>query len=247
MRVAVVGAGIAGLAAAWRLCEQLPDADVVVLEGSPTIGGKLRIEQVAGVPVDVGAEAILARRPEALQLARAAGLGDDLLAPLTTAAAIRAGGANHPLPARTMMGIPSDADAVRDAGVLSEAAVTRVAAEPQLPPLPPMDGDVAVGALVRARLGNEVTDRLVEPLLGGVYAGRADDLSLRATMPALAGRLAAGGSLVDAARAVTDAGTRAPSGEPVFAAIAGGVGRLPRALAGSGRFEVRTSTTVREI
>jgi oxygen-dependent protoporphyrinogen oxidase len=247
MRVAVVGGGIAGLAAAWRLRELQPEADIVVLEASPLVGGKLRVEQVAGIPVDVGAEAMLARRPEAVDLARAAGLGDDLIAPLTTAAAVWAGGANHPLPARTMMGIPSDVRALRESGALSPGAVQRVAAEAELPPLPPLTKDVAVGTLVRARLGNEVTDRLVEPLLGGVYAGRADHLSLRATMPALAARLADGGSLVEAARAVTDVGTRAASDEPVFAAIGGGVGRLPQALTASGRFEVRTSTTVREI
>jgi oxygen-dependent protoporphyrinogen oxidase len=247
MRVAVVGGGIAGLAAAWRLRELLPEADIVVLEASPAVGGKLRVEHVAGIPVDVGAEAMLARRPEAVELARAAGLGQDLIVPLTTAAAVRAGGANHPLPARTMLGIPSDVSALRESGVLSQGALQRVAAEPELPPLPPVVEDVAVGAIVRARLGNEVTDRLVEPLLGGVYAGRADHLSLRATMPALSARLGEGGSLVEAARAVTDVGSRAPSDEPVFAAIAGGVGRLPQALAGSGRFAVRASTTVREI
>jgi oxygen-dependent protoporphyrinogen oxidase len=247
MHVAVVGGGISGLAAAWRLGAALPGADVVVYEGAPDVGGKLRLGSVAGIPVDVGAEAMLARRPEGLTLAREAGLADAVVAPLTTAAAIRAGGAVHPMPARTMLGIPADAAAVRASGVLSEAALRRIVAEPSGPPLPPLTADTAVGTLVRDRLGNEVVDRLVDPLLGGVYAGRADELSLRATMPALAAHLAGGGSLVAAAAAVADTGTRAPSGEPVFASLAGGLGTLPRALVSSGRFRVRTSATVRSI
>jgi oxygen-dependent protoporphyrinogen oxidase len=95
-------------------------------------------------------------------------------------------------------------------------------------------------------MGAEVVERLVEPLLGGVYAGRADALSVRATMPALAARLRTGGSLTAAAQAVTDTGARAGS-ESVFTSLRGGLGRLPRVLAASGRFAVRTGVTVREI
>jgi oxygen-dependent protoporphyrinogen oxidase len=111
--------------------------------------------------------------------------------------------------------------------------------------MPPLDGDIAVGRLVRRRMGDEVLDRLVEPLLGGVYAGRADELSLRATMPALAERLGAGGSLTEAAAAVTTA--RRPPAGAVFTTLRGGLGRLPGALAGAGRFAVRTGVTVRDL
>ncbi len=200
----VVGGGISGLAAAWALADA--GFDVLVLEAGPRVGGKLRVETVAGVEVDTGAEAMLARRPEGVQLARAAGREADVLAPLVTSAAIRAGGRLRPLPARTLLGIPTDVDAARDSGALSEDALAAVVAEPELDPLPPLHSDVAVGALVRERLGDEVADRLVEPLLGGVYAGRADALSLQATVPALAARLRSGGSLVRTARTLTGAG-----------------------------------------
>lgn len=246
-RVVVVGGGIAGLAAAWTLRDALPDAEILVLEAAASVGGKLRTAVLAGVAVDVGAEAMLARRPEGIGLIHAAGLGDAVIAPSTTAAAIRAGGALHPLPARTMLGIPGDVDAVASSGVLSRHAVQRIAAESDADPLPPLSEDVAVGALVRSRLGNEVADRLVEPLLGGVYAGRADQLSLRATMPALADRLVTGNSLVRAVQAVVDTGARSGSTGPVFASLSGGLGQLPQQLASSGRFDVRTSTTVRTI
>jgi oxygen-dependent protoporphyrinogen oxidase len=235
--IAVVGAGIAGLTAAWELTRR--GADVIVFEAASAVGGKLRVATVGDVQVDVGAEAMLARRPEGVALL--AELGLDPIAPLTTSASVRAGGALHPLPPRTMMGIPTDPAVLR--GVLSPHAVDRVTREPEADPLAPLTDDVAVGALVRARLGNEVTDRLVEPLLGGVYAGRADALSLRATIPGLAAALRNGGSLVEAARGLVG---RAPvSDAPVFASVAGGLGTVPTALAD--KLDVRTGTTIRSV
>jgi oxygen-dependent protoporphyrinogen oxidase len=93
-------------------------------------------------------------------------------------------------------------------------------------------------------VGNEVADRLVEPLLGGVYAGRADRLSLQATVPALYGALREGGSLVDAVRHVA---ARPAASGPVFASVPGGLGTVPAALVATGRFEVRTGVTVRSV
>lgn len=247
VRIVVIGGGIAGLSAALRVKTRWPEAEVTVLEGSAEVGGKLRLATVGGINVDVGAESMLARRPEGIDLARDIGLDALVIAPLTTAARVRAGGAAHPLPARTMMGIPADVDAARASGALSEQALRRIAAEPAADPLPPFDDDVTVGRLVRSRLGDEVADRLVEPLLGGVYAGRSDDLSLRATMPALAQRLRDGGSLVHAAQAVTDTGTHDPAVGPVFASLEGGLGSLPAAVVAAGGFAVRTGMTVRAI
>lgn len=244
-RVAVVGGGISGLAAAYRLCAERPDAVVTVYETAGRPGGKLHVASLAGVPLDLGAEALLTRRPEGLDLIAELGLDGDRIDPLTTGALVRAGGLLHPLPLRTVFGIPGDVSAA-GSGPLSGAALARVAAEPGLPPLPPLTEDVAVGALVRERLGGEVVDRLVDPLLGGVYAGRADGLGLRATMPALAARLTEGGSLVAAAGAVAAAGRGGDAG-PVFTSLIGGLGRLAERLAAAGPFQVHTRTTVRAV
>ncbi len=247
-RVVVIGGGISGLAAAHELGRRLPTASILLLEGSARLGGKLRVAELAGEPVDVGAEALLARRPEGLDLLHGVGLGRSLITPLTTSARIFAGGAPHPLPANTLMGVPADAESARVSGLFSDETVQRIASEPTAPSLPRLDHDISVGELVEQRLGREVLDRLVEPLLGGVYAGRADQLSLRATVPALAARLAAvGGSLVDAARVVTANGARATSTDPVFVSLAGGLGQLAPAIARHGRFDVRTDVTVAAI
>lgn len=220
--VVVVGAGLAGLTAAWDLAAA--GHDVVVLEGSDRVGGKLTRAEVAGISVDVGAEAMLNRRPEGVALARELGL--PLEHPTIASSRIWTEGDLKPLP-RSLMGVPLDAAGA--AAVLSPAGLARFeAARPA-----PVEGDVSVGDLVDARYGPEVTDRLVEPLLGGVYAGHARRLSVRATVPQLV-TLAEGGSIPSP---TYDA--------PVFAGIPGGMGRLPETLAAG--LAVRTGATVREL
>ncbi|MGN6608265.1 MAG: protoporphyrinogen oxidase [Jatrophihabitans sp.] len=247
MRVVVVGGGISGLTAAWTVADRLPDAEVLLLEASDEVGGKLRVREVGGVRVDVGAEALLVKRPEGVDLLHEANLDDERIDPLTTSAGVFAGGRRHGLPAHTMMGIPGDLDAARESGLFTEAGLAAIAAEPSLPPLEPTTEDVSVGGLIRPRLGDEVADRLVEPLLGGVYAGRVDELSVRATMPALNAVLDEGGSIFEAAaRSAAGGGTRSGSG-PVFTSLRGGLGRLPQELATSGRFTVRTGVTARRL
>lgn len=245
--VAVVGGGISGLAAAWRLVTAAPSSGppprVVVLEAGPGFGGKLVVGAVGPLEIDLGAESMLARRPEAIALARAVGWGDRLVHPVTTRANVVRDGVLHPLPAGTVMGVPTTAASVR--GLLTDAEAARVAAEPGVP-APPLDGDdVDVATWVAHRVGRAVVDRLVEPLLGGVYAGQASLLSLRATVPALWQRARSGGALLggpdapgigpdtrtdpDAPGTGPDAPGTGPVA-PVFVGIRGGVGRLPGAL-----------------
>ena len=221
MLVAVVGGGVAGLAAALEVTRLRPDADVVVLEQAASVGGKLRSATLAGHPVDVGAEAMLARRPEGLELIDAAGLSDARVSPLTSSARVWSPAGLRPIPTGTVMGVPGDLIAARASGLFSGATLDRLAAEENAD-FAPITEDIAVGRLVGQRFGPEVVDRLVDPLLGGVYAGRADRLSLRATVPGLADALSDGGSLVRAARRVTAAAAvpkpAAPAPAPAAAA-----------------------------
>jgi len=250
-RVVVIGGGIAGLAAAYALHRDGPPGiEVTVLEGDRRVGGKLRVSTVGDLAVDEGAEMFLVRVPEAVELARAVGLGGGIVHPVTTAAAVLVAGVARPLPAGTVLGVPADLAALRASGVLAEAAVATVAAEADRPG-EPVAGDVAVGEYVRRRLGTEVVDRLVDPLLGGVYAGRADRLSLRATMPALARQLTAEPgrpvpSLVAAARAARAAEAPA-AGAPVFGTLPGGLGQLPAAVAAASGARLRLGLPARRV
>ena len=232
-RVVVVGAGIAGLTAAYLL----RDHDVTVIDGANRLGGKLRTSEVAGMPVDEGAEQLLVRRPEAVSLARELGLGDELVNPTTSSAWVWARGRLRPLPSRTMMGVPSSARSV--SGVLAPLEVARVGLDRVLPGKAPVD-DVSVASYVGRRMGAAVVDRLVEPLLGGVYAGRAQLLSLHATMPQLP---RVNGSLMSA---VADA-VPPPTEGAVFAAMPGGMSRLVDALERAAAATVVRGRLVRRI
>lgn len=243
----VIGGGIAGLTAAYAVARDgAPGTQVILVDGANQLGGKLRVSPVGGVPVDEGAEAMLARAPEGVALANELGLDDSLAFPADVVARLVVDGRARPLPAGTLMGVPADPDAVRESGVLPDRVVRRIAAEPDKPArtLPDRE-DVAVGALVESRLGREVVDRLVDPLLGGVYAGRADLLSLRATIPGLAAGMAETGSLVEAARAARE---RAPASDgPIFVTLHDGMGSLPELVARAAPVSVRLGLPVRGI
>ena len=179
-----------------------------------------------GHRIDVGAESMLARRPEAVGLVEEIGAAALLTHPATTAAAVWSRGALHPLPKGTLMGIPGDPQAAL--GLLTPEEVARACDETPWPG-GTVDADVSVGEYVSARLGTAVVDRLVEPLLGGVYAGHAGRLSLEACVPVLFEVARSGGSLTGAARAAAQAA--AANTSPVFAGLVGGMGRLPELLA----------------
>lgn len=243
--VVVIGGGIAGLAAAHRLLGT--GARVTVLEASDRLGGKLLPGAIEGVRVDLGAESMLARRPEAVALAREVGLADRLQPPATATAAIWTRGALRPMPKGHVMGVPGDASAL--SGVLSDEGLHRIERDRELPPTEVGD-DVAVGEYVAARLGREVVDRLVEPLLGGVYAGDAYRISMRSAVPQLFEAARTHDSLTEGVRAIQARAARNQQTGPVFMGIEGGVGQLPLAVADSVRArggEIRTGTPVTEL
>jgi protoporphyrinogen/coproporphyrinogen III oxidase len=239
VRVVVIGGGLTGLATAWRLRD---DVEVTLLEASDRLGGEIRTVELAGAPIDVGADAFLARQPEAERLARELGLGDDLVAPAASQVYLWVRGRLHPLPDGTVLGAPTDLKALARSGVMSAAALARVAMEPLLPRREVV-GDRSVADLVGERFGREVVDVLVEPLLGGVYAGATDRLSAQAAAApiwaaARTHRSLTAGLTAHRARAAGD--TR-----PVFLTVRGGLERLVDALAAPlpQRIRLRTAAT----
>ncbi|WP_344015330.1 protoporphyrinogen oxidase [Pseudonocardia xinjiangensis] len=253
--VAVVGGGVSGLAAAHRLRARVgPAATITVLEQRDRVGGVLHTVDLAGVPFDVGAEAFLARRPEMPLLLGELGLAGAQVHPTGATASLRVNGRTTALPGATLLGVPTSA--ARLDGLLSAPGLAAVAAEPARPLRWEPGADTALGGLLRERFGDEIADRLADPLLGGVYAGRVDTLGLRPTIPALAAALDAGApSLTAAADAATVPPPKPPPSSegaparptPVFGALAGGYRTLLDALSDAAAADVRLGTTVRDL
>ena len=226
--LAVVGGGVSGLAAAWEARGR--GARVVVLDAAERPGGSLRTSPLGAVPLDEAADAFLARVPEAVGLCEELGLAGELVSPATGAAHVWWDGALRRLPAEQLLGVPTDLEALAASGVLSPAGVERARQDLTLPDDRPA-GDESVGSLVRRRLGDEVLERLVGPLVGSIYAGDCDRLSLEVGAAQLAAARdldPADPSLVRAAVALRSQAV--DTGRPVFLAPAGGMGRLVGAL-----------------
>jgi oxygen-dependent protoporphyrinogen oxidase len=228
--LAVIGGGISGLAAAWQARRQ--GATAAVLEADDRPGGKLQASPLAGVDVDESADAFLARVPEAVELCAELGIDTDLVAPGAGSAYVWLDGALRRLPADQLMGVPTDLDALAASGLLSPDGIERARRDLVAPDDRPAAGaDESVGALVRRRLGDEVLDRLVAPLVGSVYAGVCDRMSVQVT----AAQLAAARDLDPDEPSLVRASARlrargVDTGKPVFLAPRGGVGRLAQAL-----------------
>lgn len=175
-RIAVIGGGISGLLAAFRL--QQNGYEVTVFEASERAGGKLRSSHVAGIRIEEGADAFLPRDEVSLDLLRELGI-DRTRSPAVFGAFIFHDGGLRRLPPGSPYGIPREPRAARRSGLLS--AFGRVRAEMERFNRSPLRGpDISVGSFVRARFGKEVLTNLVDPLLAGVRGGVADEMSLAA-------------------------------------------------------------------
>ncbi|MDW3219878.1 MAG: protoporphyrinogen oxidase [Acidimicrobiales bacterium] len=223
-RTVIVGGGITGLAAAHELHTQ--GREFVVLEADTRVGGKVAAGPMDGVAfdVDTAADGFLAREPEMTDLCIELGLESSLTSPRPGGAYLWVDGALRRIPPG-VLGAPLDPDAVAAAGIVSDDGVaalrTALAAD-----LPPLEGDASVGEVLRPRVGDEVFERMVDPLLGGINAGNADDMSIRSGAAALANAAARGGPFIEALRAHVAAATPGP----VFHAIEGGSQRIIDAL-----------------
>ncbi len=230
--VAVVGGGIAGLCAAFDLHKA--GCDVTVYEASDRFGGKIHSSNVGNRVVDAGPDTFLARVPEGRQLCDDLGLGSELTSPAAPVPAyFHRDGKLYPLPKGTVLGVPTDLEALAESGLISPDGVARAAEDFDLPSTTVGD-DISVGAYFRARLGDEVTDRLIDPMIGGINASDIDRLSLRSSSPMLWEVATSNRSVIKGLRQARG-GVGATLGsaganEPVFYGLPGGIYRIVERL-----------------
>ncbi|MEV6066114.1 protoporphyrinogen oxidase [Nocardia sp. NPDC052001] len=238
MRIAIVGGGISGLVTAYRLRQSLgTSADLVLIDQRDRLGGILHTTDIEGDPVDLGAEAFVGRRPEIPALMRELGIEDQLVHPAGKRPLVWSGGTAHPLPGNTLMGIPASSESL--VGLVDAETIARVATELSRPLHWERGADISVGSLVADRFGEQVVRRSVDPLLGGVYAGTADSIGVRAALPTLAAALDAGAQSLS--QAVREA-LPPPSTTPVFGGIRDGYRALLDALTAAADVKVETGT-----
>ena len=182
MNITIVGAGISGLSAAFEL--QKSDFEVTLLEASERLGGKILTNEIEGFNIDAGPDSFLTRDPEMRELCFALGVGNELVPPTGKPAKVWVDGEMHSLPKRHFLGVPLDLDELEELSLLTEEGIKRAKLDLTLPDNEPKEGET-VGSLIRRRFGDEVMDRLVGPLLGGINAGDADDLCLESGVPQL--------------------------------------------------------------
>ncbi|MXW42086.1 MAG: protoporphyrinogen oxidase [Acidimicrobiia bacterium] len=227
VKVAVVGAGITGLAAGYEAAQA--GAEVVVYEATKRAGGRLLTTELAGQPVDEGADSFLARVPWATKLCQDLGLEAEIVTPAQQTAFVYSRGALRALPQPNVLGVPLDFDALAVSGIISSNGVHRACQEPDLAGSP-LIGDESIGKLIRKRLGDELADQLVDPLIGGINASSIDHLSIWAAAPQLAEAASRGHSLVRELRRLAASSTTNPA-QPVFFSLRNGLGRLTDELA----------------
>ncbi|MFT8317992.1 MAG: protoporphyrinogen oxidase [Sporolactobacillus sp.] len=193
-KIAVIGGGITGLSAGFYIQKLAADRrlpiEPVVFEASDHLGGKFDTLQRAGYVIERGPDSFLKRKPAALELVRHLGLGDHLVENQTGKSYILKDGRLHLIPAGSVMGVPGEFESFLSSDLLSVQGKARVLEEPFLDPMKAV-GDQSVGAFFEERLGREIVDTIIAPLLSGVYGGNLDNLSLEATLPhfkAIAGK-----------------------------------------------------------
>jgi len=225
-RIVVVGGGISGLSAARQLVKN--GHEVTILESSERTGGKILTSKFAGASIDTGPDAFLIRDPEMKELCDDLGLGDDLVAPQSGAAKIWVEGAMHRLPRSQFLGIPLDLSELESLDLVSsegiEAARTDLTTGDNTP-----NHEESVGALIRRRLGDEVMDKLVGPLLGGINAGDPDNISLDAGVPYLSAAANQDASLIRSIQRFLRSSGRDPKA-PVFLTHPDGLSKVAEAL-----------------
>lgn len=250
--VVVIGGGIAGLATAYELSRR--GVPFVLLERGPRVGGVILSEQVDGYTIDGGPDALLTQKPEGIRLCEEIGLGDRLVATkLPRLAYIQRGGRLYPLPAASVLGIPTKFGPFLRTKLFSWPGKIRMGCELFVPRWPD-ESDESIGSFMRRRFGAEAATYLAEPLLAGIHAGDVDRLSVQALFPRFVDAERKHGSLLRAfrhrpatARPPTAASGK-PKSEGAFKSLPGGLSEMVSALERViGAEHLRTNTPVRTI
>ncbi|OLN23808.1 protoporphyrinogen oxidase [Domibacillus antri] len=182
-KVAVIGGGITGLAAAFYLQKQTGQpVDVTLIEASSRLGGKIQTVKKDGFIIERGPDSFLERKTSAARLAKEAGLDHLLTNNATGKSYVLVGEKLHSMPEGSVMGVPTKVSPFVTSGLFSLPGKVRASADFLLPKSKPK-ADQSLGQFFRRRLGDEVVENLIEPLLSGIYAGDIDNLSLMATFP----------------------------------------------------------------
>ena len=238
--IVVVGGGISGLSAAWELSggadgpnDRTPRIELI--EEGTVVGGSLTTTHFADRTIDLGADGFLARRPEAVDLVRELGCSDQLESIDASGASIWLRGALDELPTGLALGIPTSSGQLKNVRGLSWRARLDARRDEHAPVRMKVGDDATIGDIVRTKLGRELCYQFVEPMLGGIQAGRIGDLSAKSVFPALLEAARKGGSLMRAMRA---SGPVAPGPSvtttitgPTFYSLLAGVGSLPLEVA----------------
>ncbi len=236
--VIIIGGGISGLAAAYRLYKSDPDLPFTLLEQSARLGGKVITDQIDGLIVEGAPDSFLARKPRGVGLCEELGIADQLSGRRPEHAdktQVRFDGEFYPLPSGLSGMIPTDLDALANNPLISPEGQARLAQEATIPPAL-LNGDESVASFVSRRLGREVYEKLVEPLMSGIYAGDGEQLSLDATFPQLRQLEVKHGSLLNGFNAAstnkqpTANSQQPPPTYPPFVSLDGGMGRLVDAI-----------------
>jgi len=257
-RVAVIGGGLTGLSAAHRLVEIRAEShaplEITLFEASDRLSGVMGTEEIDGYRVETGADSFITNKPWAVDLAKRLGIEERLIA---TDARYRRSlvlykGRPEPVPEGFMLLAPAKIGPVLRSPLLSPWGKLRLGLEYFVPKRHGA-GDESLAAFVRRRLGGEVLDRIVQPLVGGIYTSDPEKLSLRATMPRFLDMEANQGSLIRATRsqaatASAEAGSGSGARYGLFATFQNGVSELLDALIASIQpCEIRLNTPVTRI
>jgi len=249
-KILIVGAGISGLAAAHRVLERAAQTgeavEPIVVDAADCAGGVIRTETADGFLIEHGPDNFITQKPEALELTEKLGLSDQLIRTNDAhrGALLLRDGALHPVPEGFLLMAPSKLGPILKTPLLSWRGKLRMAWEYFIPGHPPQH-DESLASFVRRRFGREALDRMVQPLIGGIYTADPETLSLRATMPRFLDMEAKHGSLIRAMRRQTRAASSSDRGArySLFVSFAQGMSTMTDSLVqniGAERFRFGT-------